>query len=89
MVLATINRTLKAWGLAIVGAEYVLGWLPRGTHAYDKFLTPEEIRALVTRNGLKVTDTAGVVYNPLADQWRLSRDTAVNYMVAAAREKAD
>jgi 2-polyprenyl-6-hydroxyphenyl methylase/3-demethylubiquinone-9 3-methyltransferase len=88
MVLATINRTLRAWGLAIVGAEYVLGWLPRGTHAWEKFLTPDEIRALLTRNGLEVTDTAGVVYNPLADQWRLSRDTGVNYMVAAERAKA-
>ena len=82
---ATINRTLRALGLAIFGAEYVLRWLPRGTHSYEKFLTPDEIRALLTRNGLKVTDQTGVVYHPLADEWRLSADMGVNYMVLAEK----
>ena len=85
---ATINRTLRALGLAIFGAEYVLRWLPRGTHSYEKFLTPDEIRALLTRNGLRVTDQTGVVYHPLADDWRMSPDMGVNYMVLAEKPKA-
>lgn len=84
---ATINRTLRALGLAILGAEYVLRWLPRGTHSYEKFLTPDEIRALLTRNGLKIADQTGVAYNPLADEWRLSDDMGVNYMVLAEKPK--
>jgi 2-polyprenyl-6-hydroxyphenyl methylase / 3-demethylubiquinone-9 3-methyltransferase len=82
---ATINRTLRAYAFAIVGAEQVLRWLPKGTHDYAKFLTPEEISALVTRNGLKVVEKTGVVFHPLADEWRQSRDTGVNYMVLAEK----
>jgi 2-polyprenyl-6-hydroxyphenyl methylase/3-demethylubiquinone-9 3-methyltransferase len=82
---ASINRTPRAFALAIVGAEYVLRWLPRGTHDYRKFLTPEEIAALLRRNGLKVTEKVGVVFHPLADEWRQSRDTGVNYMVLAEK----
>jgi 2-polyprenyl-6-hydroxyphenyl methylase/3-demethylubiquinone-9 3-methyltransferase len=85
---ASINRTPRAFALAIVGAEYVLGWLPRGTHDFRKFLTPEEIEALVRRNGLKVIEKVGVVFHPLADEWRQSRDTGVNYMVLAERPAA-
>jgi 2-polyprenyl-6-hydroxyphenyl methylase / 3-demethylubiquinone-9 3-methyltransferase len=84
--LATINRTLRAFALAIVGAEYVLGWLPRGTHRWERFVTPEELTLTVEAAGLTVTDLAGVVYNPLRDQWSLSRDTAVNYMALAAKD---
>ena len=86
LVMATINRTLRAFALAIVGAEYVLGWLPRGTHQWDKFVTPEELSAAIAAGGLAVSDRRGVVYNPLADQWLLARDTAVNYMAAAERD---
>ena len=82
---ATLNRTMRSFALAIVGAEYVLGWLPRGTHDWDKFVTPAELRADIEAGGLTVTDTTGVVYNPLGDSWRASRDTGVNYMVAAQR----
>ena len=82
---ATINRTFRALALAKFGAEYVLGWLPKGTHDWNRFLSPEEIVALVSRNGLTVEDKTGVVYHPLADEWRQSRDMAVNYMVLAAR----
>jgi 2-polyprenyl-6-hydroxyphenyl methylase/3-demethylubiquinone-9 3-methyltransferase len=85
---ASINRTPRAFALAIVGAEYVLGWLPRGTHEYRKFLTPEEIEALLRRNGLKVVEKVGVVFHPLADEWRQSRDTGVNYMVLAEKPAA-
>lgn len=85
MLTATLNRTARAYALAIVGAERVLRWLPVGTHDWNKFLTPDEVKALLTRNGLKVTGETGVVYHPLADEWRASRDMAVNYMVMAER----
>jgi 2-polyprenyl-6-hydroxyphenyl methylase/3-demethylubiquinone-9 3-methyltransferase len=86
LVMATINRTLRAFALAIVGAEYVLGWLPKGTHQWEKFVTPEELSRAIGEAGLTITDLSGVVYNPLRDQWSLSRDTAVNYMALAARD---
>lgn len=85
MFTATLNRTARAYALAILGAEYVLRWLPRGTHDWKKFLTPDEIRSLLTRNGLKVTDEKGVTFNPLTDEWRLSSDMGVNYMMLAER----
>lgn len=82
---ATINRTLRSFALAIVGAEYVLGWLPKGTHDWDKFITPEELKRMLRAGGVTPVDMQGVVYNPLNDGWRQSRDTAVNYMVAAEK----
>jgi 2-polyprenyl-6-hydroxyphenyl methylase/3-demethylubiquinone-9 3-methyltransferase len=85
LIMATINRTLRAYALAIVAAEYVLGWLPKGTHEWEKFVTPEELSDAVEDAGLKVSDVRGAVYNPLTDQWTLSRDTAVNYMLCAER----
>ena len=81
MIAATINRTLKSFALAIVGAEYVLRWLPRGTHSWDKFVTPDELEIAMERAGLATTDERGVVYNLIADRWELSTDTDVNYMV--------
>jgi len=85
MIAATINRTLKSFALAIVGAEYVLRWLPRGTHRWDKFVTPNELEAALERHGVAVTDETGVTYDLLADRWQLSTDTDVNYMVVAER----
>ncbi len=87
-IVATLNRTAKAFALAIVGAEYVLGWLPRGTHEFEKFLRPEEIEAPLKSAGLNVDPAQGVSFNPLSDQWRLSGDTKVNYMMVAARPAA-
>jgi 2-polyprenyl-6-hydroxyphenyl methylase / 3-demethylubiquinone-9 3-methyltransferase len=84
-VASTINRTKRAFALAIVGAEYVLRWLPAGTHDWSKFVTPEELERAIAAGGLAVFDRQGVVYNPLADRWSLSRDLAVNYMLAARR----
>lgn len=85
MIAATLNRTFKSFALAIVGAEYVLRWLPRGTHQWDKFVTPNELEAMLERHGLRVTDETGVIYDLLADRWRLSSDMDVNYMVVAER----
>jgi len=85
MVAATINRTLKSFALAIVGAEYVLRWLPRGTHQWDKFVAPDELEIAMERAGLRTTDERGVIYNLLADRWELSADTDVNYMVLAEK----
>lgn len=87
MFVATINRTMKAMALAIVGAEYVLGWLPRGTHQYGKLVRPEELEAPLNLAGMKIVDRTGVFYSPLQDRWNLSRDMDVNYMVLAARPK--
>jgi 2-polyprenyl-6-hydroxyphenyl methylase/3-demethylubiquinone-9 3-methyltransferase len=85
MVLATLNRTPRAFALAVVGAEYVLGWLPRGTHDWRKFVTPGEARAALTGAGMTVGDPVGVSFNPLTDRWTISRDAGVNYMLTATR----
>ncbi len=85
LVASTINRTMKAFLLAIVGAEYVLGWLPRGTHAYDKLVTPSELATAFRAAGLTLGAETGVMYAPLADEWRLTGDMDVNYMMAADR----
>lgn len=85
MVAATLNRTMKSFALAIVGAEYILRWLPRGTHRWDKFVTPEELETAMSHADLRVVDERGVIYNPFSDSWRLSDDMDVNYMLTAAR----
>ncbi|MGL4728479.1 MAG: bifunctional 2-polyprenyl-6-hydroxyphenol methylase/3-demethylubiquinol 3-O-methyltransferase UbiG [Bosea sp. (in: a-proteobacteria)] len=85
LVMATLNRTLRSFALAIVGAEYVLRWLPRGTHHWDRFITPDELSGMIASTGLSVTGDAGVVFNPLSGDWSLSSDTAVNYMLSATR----
>ena len=84
MIAATLNRTLKSFALAIVGAEYVLRWLPRGTHRWDKFVTPNELEIALTQGGLRAGET-GVIYHPLADRWQLSSDMDVNYMLTAEK----
>ncbi len=88
MFVATINRTAKAFAVAIVGAEYVLGWLPRGTHQFDKLVRPDEVRRAVSAAGLEAEEFRGVSYSPLTDSWRLSGDTAVNYMAVSSRPGA-
>ena len=85
MVVATLNRTPKAFVLAIVGAEYVLGWLPRGTHDWRRFLRPSELAALLRDGGVEIVEITGVAYNPLTAAWRLARDLDVNYMVFAVK----
>jgi len=85
MLVATLNRTLKSLALAKIGAEYVLRWLPRGTHRWDKFVTPAELEAALKKAGLGVVDERGVVYRVMADAWALSDDMDVNYLMSAAR----
>lgn len=85
LVMATLNRTLKSFALAIVGAEYVLRWVPRGTHDWDRFVTPRELRLALRGAGMKILDETGVVYHPLTATWRQSRDMDVNYIIAAER----
>ena len=88
LVAATLNRTLKSFALAIVGAEYVLRWLPRGTHQWDKFVRPQELESAIENAGLRVTGERGVIYNPFADRWQLSSDMDVNDMLVAMRDGA-
>ncbi|MFN4273223.1 MAG: bifunctional 2-polyprenyl-6-hydroxyphenol methylase/3-demethylubiquinol 3-O-methyltransferase UbiG [Aliihoeflea sp.] len=89
MFVATINRTLKALGLAIFGAEYVLRWLPRGTHEYSKLVRPDELEKALNAADMHIIDRTGVSYNPLADRWQRSRDLDVNYMVLAQKPAID
>lgn len=88
MIVATLNRTARAFALAIVGAEYVLGWLPRGTHEWSKFITPDEMHQMMVKSGLTPGELTGVSFNPLADKWSMSRDTAVNYTQTATKQSA-
>jgi len=86
MFVATINRTLKAYALAIVGAEYVLRWLPRGTHQWDKFIRPDELEESLEQHGMEILHRTGVTYSPLTDEWRPNaRDLDVNYMLVAEK----
>lgn len=85
LVMATLNRTLRSFASAIVGAEYILGWLPKGTHEWDRFVTPDELSDALGNAGFAVNDLTGVGYNPLRDSWSLSQDLSVNYMLLASR----
>ena len=87
LFLSTLNRTTKAFLLAIVGAEYLLRWLPRGTHDWQRFVKPSELTRPLRQNGLKVDALSGLVYNPLADRWHLDeRDLDVNYILFATKD---
>jgi 2-polyprenyl-6-hydroxyphenyl methylase / 3-demethylubiquinone-9 3-methyltransferase len=88
LFVATINRTAKAFALAIVGAEYLLRWLPRGTHDYSKLVRPEELEAALRAAGLSIAGRTGVRYSPLTDRWSRTADMDVNYMLAAQKEPA-
>jgi 2-polyprenyl-6-hydroxyphenyl methylase / 3-demethylubiquinone-9 3-methyltransferase len=85
LLLATLNKTVKSYGLAIIGAEYILGWLPRGTHDWNRFLSPKDLAALCRRHGLMPGDAVGVSLNILSGDWRVSRDLQVNYMLSAVK----
>jgi 2-polyprenyl-6-hydroxyphenyl methylase/3-demethylubiquinone-9 3-methyltransferase len=85
---STINRNPKSFAMAIVGAEYVMRWLPKGTHEWSKFITPEELFDLMTRAGLQPVDRKGYVFNPVSWKWTISdRDLSVNYVTAALKPR--
>ncbi|HJP20954.1 MAG TPA: bifunctional 2-polyprenyl-6-hydroxyphenol methylase/3-demethylubiquinol 3-O-methyltransferase UbiG [Alphaproteobacteria bacterium] len=84
---ATLNRTVKSWALAVVGAEYVLGWVPRGTHQWDRFVKPSELARHFRPAGIELSDLSGVVYDPLSGNWRLGRDLAVNYLAFGTKRE--
>ena len=86
MVCSTINRNAKSFGMAIIGAEYVMRWLPKGTHQWSKFITPDELFGLLSKAGFDPVDRKGFVFNPVTWQWRLSdRDLSVNYVTTSVR----
>jgi 2-polyprenyl-6-hydroxyphenyl methylase / 3-demethylubiquinone-9 3-methyltransferase len=85
MMLSTLNRTLKAYALAIVGAELILRWLPVGTHQWQRFVRPEELASALSAAGLSLTGTEGLIYDPFSDEWRLGLDIDVNYFATAKR----
>lgn len=83
LFVGTLNRTIRSFVLAIVGAEYVLGWIPRGTHQWHKFVRPDELEMALKRSGLRVRDRAGVIYNPFVNRFQLARDMSASYVVFA------
>ncbi len=85
MVIATLNRTIKSFAFAIVGAEYILNWLPHGTHNWEKFLKPSEINTHLEKNNMRLENITGVTLNPLKNEWQFSKDIAVNYMMLAVK----
>ncbi len=86
LIMSTINRTPKSYALAIIGAEYILRWLPVGTHQWDKFIRPSQLQSFMHAASLDQFASMGVIYNPFLDRWSLSDDTSVNYMASAVRE---
>jgi 2-polyprenyl-6-hydroxyphenyl methylase/3-demethylubiquinone-9 3-methyltransferase len=85
LLASTLNRTLRSFALAIVGAEYVLRWLEPGTHHWEQFVTPLELTGFARAAGLRRGSLRGMVYDPFGRDWRLSSDTAVNYLFAARK----
>ena len=80
MFVATLNKTLKSYVFAIIGAEYVLRWLPIGTHDWEKFVTPEDLKSILLKNNLKLDKLDGMNFNIIKDEWSVSTDTSVNYI---------
>jgi 2-polyprenyl-6-hydroxyphenyl methylase/3-demethylubiquinone-9 3-methyltransferase len=85
VIVGTLNRTVRSFLKAIIGAEYVLRILPRGTHDWRRFLSPQSIQKILSKNGLNVIDVTGLTVNPLTMKWRLSGDTSVNYILQAVK----
>mgnify|MGYP001349811978 FL=1 len=80
MFVATLNKTLKSYVFAIIGAEYILRWLPIGTHEWEKFVTPEDLKSILLKNNLKLDKLDGMNFNIIKDEWSVSTDTSVNYI---------
>lgn len=86
MICSTLNRNAKSFGMAIIGAEWVMRWLPKGTHDWNKFITPDELAEFILKAGLDPVDRKGMVFNPVAWSWSLSsRDLSVNYVTASVK----
>jgi 2-polyprenyl-6-hydroxyphenyl methylase/3-demethylubiquinone-9 3-methyltransferase len=86
MICSTINRNPKSFAMAIIGAEYVMRWLPKGTHEWSKFITPDELYDLIERAGLRAVDRKGFVFNPITWQWKIShKDLSVNYVTSSLK----
>ncbi|MFV0409253.1 MAG: bifunctional 2-polyprenyl-6-hydroxyphenol methylase/3-demethylubiquinol 3-O-methyltransferase UbiG [Paracoccus sp. (in: a-proteobacteria)] len=86
LIMSTLNRTMRSYGAAIIGAEWVMRWLPRGTHEWSRFVTPDELAAMMETAGLRVADRTGMVFNPISWDWSLSdRDLSVNYAMTGIR----
>ena len=85
-IMSTLNRTARSFAAAIIGAEWVMRWLPKGTHEWSRFITPDELAAMMDRAGLRVLDRRGMVFNPISWDWSLSdRDLAVNFAATGLR----
>ena len=80
MFVATINKTLKSYIFAIIGAEYVLRWLPIGTHEWEKFVKPEDLKKILLENNLSLNKLNGMKFNIIKDEWNISKDLSVNYI---------
>ena len=85
MFVATLNKTLKSYMFAIIGAEYVLRWLPIGTHDWEKFVKPEDLKKILIKNNLKLEQLDGMNFNIIKDEWSVSSDTSINYIVKSIK----
>lgn len=88
LFVATLNRTFRAWALAIIGAEYILRWLPKGTHNFRKFIKPSELKKYFFGSDFTFIGETGIIYNPIFDKWQLSKDMDINYILVAQRNSA-
>ena len=85
MFVVTLNKTLKSYMFAIIGAEYVLRWLPKGTHDWEKFVRPEDLKKILSKNNLKLEKLDGMNFNIIKDEWSVSSDTSINYIVKSIK----
>jgi 2-polyprenyl-6-hydroxyphenyl methylase/3-demethylubiquinone-9 3-methyltransferase len=85
MFVATLNKTLKSYLFAIIGAEYVLRWLPIGTHDWEKFVKPEDLKKILSKNNLKLEKLDGMNFNIISDEWSVSSDTSINYIIKSIK----
>ena len=85
MFVATLNKTLKSYIFAIIGAEYVLRWLPIGTHDWEKFVKPKDLKNILNKNNLKLEKLDGMNFNIIKDEWSITSDTSINYIVKSIK----
>ena len=85
MFVATLNKTLKSYVFAIIGAEYVLRWLPIGTHDWEKFVKPEDLKNILSKNNLKIEKIDGMNFDIFKDEWNISKDTSINYIAKSLK----